>query len=251
MTEQSGAQENEKIHANSGDGGRLIRIGAERVGMQDELYVNGIVNVPQGAHGLVILGHGIERDGDQNISAKMRQQGVLLTDVLNKHGLATLQVDLFSSDEQKLDEETGFFRENIDLMQQRLIGTAEWFLNDSETDNLSIGYLGFGVAGVAALVAAVERPDIPAAVVAVGARPDLAPTYIPRILAPTLLIVAEKDEATARANQDALEQLKAEKQLTPITGVSNVFESQDSVTQLAQGLVDWFGRWLVTIATGE
>ena len=249
MTEQS--DEQEKVHANSSDGGRLIRIGAERVGIRDELYVNGILNVPQGAHGLVILGHGIEHEGTQNISARIHQQGVLLTDVLNKQGLATLQVDLFSSDEQKLDEETGFFRENIDLMQQRLIGTAEWFLNDPDTDNLAIGYLGFGTAGVGALVASVERPDIPAAVVAVGARPDLAPTYLPRILAPTLLMVAARDEAVVKANQDALEQVKATHQLTLISGVSNVFESQDAVTQLAQGLVDWFGRWLVTIATGE
>ena len=251
MTEQSGEQENEKVHANGGDGGRLMRIGTELVGMTDELYVNGILNVPPGAHGLVILGHGIERAGEQNITAQRHQQGVLLTDALNKHGLATLQVDLFSSDEQKLDEETGFFRENIDLMQQRLIGAAQRFLNDSQTDTLSVGYLGFGIAGAGALVAAVERPDIPAAVVAVSARLDLTPTYIPRILAPTLLMAAEKDEAIVKVNQDALEQLKAEKQLTLVSGVSDVFESQDAITQLSQEVAEWFGRWLVTIAVLE
>jgi len=45
-----------------------------------------------------------------------------LTHNLLSAGLVTVLVDLFSSEEQALDEQTKYFRTNIDIMQQRIIG---------------------------------------------------------------------------------------------------------------------------------
>jgi len=48
----------------------------------------------------------------------------LTTQSFYRAGLVTVLVDLFSSEEQALDEQTKYFRTNIDIMQQRIIGVA-------------------------------------------------------------------------------------------------------------------------------
>ncbi len=230
---------NEKaVSADTGSGkGRLVRIAAEAVSL------TGILNIPDHAHGLVILAHGIDaaiQNPHQNIIA--------LAESLNKLSLATLQVDLFSSDERALDQRTDYFRQNLDIMQQRLVGTAQWFLENPSTDNLSIGYFGIDEVGAAALIAAAERPDVVAAVVAAGQHANLAQSYIPRVLAPTLLLAAEKDSATTVVNQQLFSSLQSEKQSELIHGASAIFESEQVFNEVTRLVGEWFARWLVTIA---
>ncbi len=229
---------NEKaVFADTGPGkGRLVRIAAEAVSL------SGILNIPAQAHGLVILAHGIDaavENPHQNIIA--------LSDALNQLSLATLQVDLFSSDERALDQRTDYFRQNIDIMQQRIVGTAQWFTENPSTDSFAIGYFGIDEVGAAALIAATERPDMVAAVVAAGQHADLAQSVISRVLAPTLLLAAEKDTATATANQQLFSSLQSEKQSEHIPGVSTIFENEQALNELTRLVGEWFARWLVTI----
>lgn len=229
---------NEKpISADAGPGkGLLVRIAAEAVSL------TGILNIPAQAHGLVIFAHGIDaavQNPHQNIIA--------LSDALNKLSLATVQVDLFSSDERAFDQRTEYFRQNLDIMQQRIVGTAQWFAENPSTNHLSFGYFGIDEVGAAALIAAAERPDMVAAVVAAGQHTDLAQSYIPRVLAPTLLLAAEKDTTTLTTNQQLFSALQSEKQSELIHGASAIFESEQTFNEVAQLVGSWFSRWLVTI----
>ncbi|GCE19796.1 dienelactone hydrolase family protein [Dictyobacter kobayashii] len=216
--------------------GQLVRIGAEAVDL------NGILHVPQDARGLIILAHGIE-DSQKN----PHQNVIALASAFQQHGLATLQVDLFSSDELALDERTAFFRQNIDIMQQRIVGTAEWFLENPSTDNLSIGYFGMNEVGAAAIAAAASRPDVVAAVVAVGDAGDFGLDYAPRVLAPTLLLAAEGDQEAVDHHRRLLEGLQAEKQLEIVPGEASLFENQHAFDEVARLVGGWFSHWLVPI----
>ena len=229
---------NEKaVSANTGPGkGRLVRIAAEAVSL------SGILNIPAQSHGMVILAHGIDA-----AVANPHQNLIALSEALNQLSLATLQVDLFSSDERAFDQRREYFRQNIDIMQQRIVGTAQWLTENPSTDNLSIGYFGIDEVGAAALIAAAQRPDIVAAVVAAGQHADIAQSYIQRVLAPTLLLAAEKESVTTAVNQQLFSSLQSEKQSESIHGVSALFESEQALNEVTRLVGEWFARWLVTI----
>jgi putative phosphoribosyl transferase len=188
--------------------GRLLSIEAEAV------ELSGILNIPDDAHGLVILAQGIDN------SADLRPHFITMSQLFNQSALATVLVDLFMTDERKLDEETGFFHKNTDIMQQRLVGMADWFLQNEETQNFTIGYFGTGASGAAALVAAAERPDNVRAVVAAGSPIDMIQQYLQGVMAPTRLIAADNDEAGVKMNQAGLASLTMmEKSFEPVKGV--------------------------------
>ena len=174
-------EQNETFHENYN--GRLITVGAGAIDL------SGILFVPEQARGLVILA--LSADEDESSS---HQKAIGIAQVLHARSLATLIVDLFTADEVKLDQETGYFRQNTDIMQQRIVGMADWFLENPETSNYTLGYFAGGIGGAAALIAAVERPDVVRAIVAADGQLDPAHDFLARVLAPTLLIAAEKDE---------------------------------------------------------
>src|SRR5207248_686635 len=138
---------------------------------------------------------------------------------------------------------TGFFRDNVDVLQQRIIGIANWLNETPETQDLRICYFGTGVSGAAALVAAAERPDLPVSVVSIAGRLDLAKDYLSKIEAPTLLLAGENDTTSVNINREGLEQLHADKQLETIPGTTNFFE-QDNAHQVAKLATQWFEQHL-------
>lgn len=216
--------------------GRLVRVGAGAVTRE------GILAHPPDAPGIVILAHGLE-----GAEQTPHQNSLALAGLLNQSRLATLLVDLFDSDERALDETTAFFRENVEIMQQRLIGIADWLLDNPETENLSVGFFGVNVVGAASLIAAAERPDAIAAVVSAGGRANMARDYLPKVLAPALLIAAEKDEPAIKANQEALDLLPGKKQSERVAGASSLFADRETISEVARLAGQWFSRWLVPI----
>jgi dienelactone hydrolase len=205
--------------------------------------LNGIIFLPPEAKGQVILAYGIE-----TIEENPHQTAINLAQVFHAHKIATLIVDLFSSEERELDAQTGYFRRNTEIMQQRIIGLAEWLLENPETAHLSPGYFGSGVAGAAALIAAAERPDIPTAVVVAGGQLEDARSALPGVLASTLLIAAEKDEDTVKSQQGALALLQHNKQFEQVHGSSSLFSDQHSFDEVARLASTWFERWLLPMA---
>ena len=79
------------------------------------------------------------------------------------------------------------------MLAGRLVSIVEWARAFHDTAALPIGLFGASTGGGAALMAAADRPALISAVVSRGGRPDLAGEALPRVQAPTLLIVGSRD----------------------------------------------------------
>jgi len=160
--------------------------------------------------------------------------------VLQDAGLATLLIDLLTPDEEQVDMRTGHLRFDIGLLAERLVGATDWLTQQPNTQNLRVGYFGASTGAGAALVAAAERPDVVAAVVSRGGRPDLAGPALARVQAPTLLIVGGNDVPVISMNDEAMAQLRAEKQLVIVPGATHLFEEPGALEEVARLARDWF-----------
>lgn len=154
------------------------------------------LTLPREAKGLVIFVHG---SGSSRFSSRNR----FVAEVLYEAGLATLLFDLLTEEEGRVDAITAELRFDIPLLIGRTIGTLDWVVSQPALDALSIGLFGASTGAAAALGAAAERPDSVAAVVSRGGRPDLAIPVLPRVKAPTLFIVGERDSTVLELNREA------------------------------------------------
>jgi len=94
------------------------------------------------------------------------------------------------------------------------------------------------------LIAAAKLPDDIVAVVSRGGRPDLAGDYLPRVVAPTLLLVGGLDTEVIELNRIAMDQMTAEKKLVIIPGATHLFEERGTLEEVAKFSIDWFLRYL-------
>jgi dienelactone hydrolase len=212
---------------------RLIRVAAGAVTLEGNL------SLPKGADGIVLFAHG---SGSSRHSPRNRYVAWLL----NEAGLATLLVDLLTSEEEAIDLTTAHLRFDIGLLAGRLIGVTDWLTEHPDTRHLRIGYFGASTGAAAALMAAAERADVVGAVVSRGGRPDLAGPALTRVKAPTLLIVGGNDFPVIDLNRAALAQLHCEKQLVIVPGATHLFEEPGALDQVAQLAREWFKRYLLT-----
>jgi putative phosphoribosyl transferase len=211
---------------------RLVKVSAGRVTLEGNL------SVPDEARGVVLFAHG---SGSSRHSPRNR----FVAGTLREAGLATLLIDLLTTKEETIDARTASFRFDIGLLAERLVGATDWLGQDQETSSLLIGYFGASTGAGAALVAAAARPEVIGAVVSRGGRPDLAGRALPQVRAPTLLIVGGNDLPVIEMNQDALQQLGAEKkQLVIVPGASHLFEEPGTLDEVARLASDWFTRHL-------
>lgn len=164
--------------------------------------------------------------------------------LLNQAQLATLLVDLLTAEEEAIDLRTAQLRFDIGLLAARLAGVTDWLVQYPDTRLLQVGYFGASTGAAAALVAAAERPAAIGAVVSRGGRPDLAGPYLPRVRAPTLLIVGGNDLQVIELNRAAFDQLRCEKELAIIPGATHLFEEPGALDQVAQLAREWFQRYL-------
>src|SRR4051794_36722551 len=81
--------------------------------------LEGNLSLPSEAHGLVLFAHG---SGSSRHSPRNRYVARLL----NEGKLATLLVDLLTSDEEAVDLRTAHLRFDIDLLARRLVGVTDW-----------------------------------------------------------------------------------------------------------------------------
>jgi putative phosphoribosyl transferase len=163
--------------------------------------------------------------------------------VLNKAGFATLLIDLLS--EEEADDREKVF--DTELLASRLTAAAKWVASESEMSELPIGYFGASTGSAAALIAAAESSDRVSAVVSRGGRPDLAWVELPRVHAPTLLIVGGDDEPVLTCNREAFDRMSCEKDLAVVPGATHLFEEPGTLEQVAELAQDWFTRHLTTV----
>ena len=195
--------------------------------------LSGNLTIPDSTMALVLFAHG---SGSSRHSP--RNQFVART--LNGAGLGTLLFDLLTPEEEALDVHTREHRFNIDLLAERLVHATKWTRQQEETRNLRIGYFGSSTGGAAALVAAAELPQDIGAVVSRGGRPDLAGDALPKVQAPTLLIVGGNDHIVIELNEMARDRMRCEVKLEIVPGATHLFEEPGALEQLAKLASDWF-----------
>ena len=77
-----------------------------------------------------------------------------------------------------------------------------------------------------------------------GGRPDLAGGALPRVRAPTLLIVGGDDHRVIELNEEALTHLTSEKHMAIVPGTGHLFEEPGTLDQVVVLARDWFVRRL-------
>lgn len=193
----------------------------------------GDLAVPAGVRGLVIFAHG---SGSNRISPRNRH----IADVLDRGDLATLLVDLLTPEEEDTDLRTGRLRFDMTLLAARLVAFCGWAQRMPELRGLPVGLFGASTGAGAALLAAAQQPRSVRAVVARGGRPDLAGSAIRRVMAPTLLIVGERDEQVLDVNRRAVERMLSDVRLEVVPGATHFFGEAGALDQVAQLAADWF-----------
>jgi|ERR1051326_3348967 dienelactone hydrolase len=200
--------------------------------------IKGDLVLPENAKGAVIFAHG-------SGSSRHSPRNKYVAEVLNRAGLATLLIDLLTTDEELVDIRTAEHRFNIDLLAARLIAVTDWSGKDPRLSRLAIGYFGASTGAAAALVAAAKRRERISAVVSRGGRPDLAYDHLGKVTAATLLIVGEFDRDVIELNRTAAKAMRASNEIKIVPGATHLFEEQGALEEVATLARDWFERNLI------
>jgi len=196
--------------------------------------LHGDLDLPAGATGLVVFAHG---SGSSRLSPRNRA----VARYLREQGLGTLLFDLLTTEEEHVDAASRRFRFDIPFLSGRLRAATDWLLDYLEAP-LALGYFGASTGAAAALVAAAEAPDVIAAIVSRGGRPDLAEDALEQVAAPTLLIVAGDDREVLQLNRGAFDRLRCPKELVVVPGATHLFEEPGALDDVARHAARWFSK---------
>jgi putative phosphoribosyl transferase len=122
---------------------------------------------------------------------------------LNDAKLATLLFDLLTPDEELVDMRTAELRFDIGLLAERLVHATNWAKRQKQTR-------------------------------------DLPGDALPKVKAPTLLIVGGGDEVVIELNEKARAQMRCEVKLEIVPGATHLFEEPGALEQVAKLTSDWF-----------
>lgn len=195
------------------------------------VHLTGDLTVPGEGRGLVVFAHG---SGSSRHSTRNRQVAA----ALNERGLATLLLDLLTPEEE-LNRANVF---DIELLSGRLVAATRWAGEHPDTAGLPVGYFGASTGAAAALRAAATLGVGVGAVVSRGGRPDMAGEWLPRVSAPTLLIVGGADTTVLALNEEAAAQLRCPHELAIVPGATHLFEEPGALERVAELAGDWFAR---------
>ena len=200
----------------------------------------GTLRLPEGSRGVILFAHG---SGSGRHSPRNRR----VAQLLNEARLATLLIDLLTSDEEAVDARTAHLRFDIDLLAERLVVATDWLTQYPDTQAFRLA------ASAPAPVPRPRwwrRPSAPTwvrALVSRGGRPDLGGPALMRVRAPTLLIVGGNDVQVIELNRAALARLRCEKQLVIVPGATHLFEEPGALDEVARLARDWFHRCLIPV----
>ena len=197
--------------------------------------LEGELELPSRAIGLVLFAHG-------SGSSRHSPRNQAVASVLRESGVGTLLFDLLTAEEENEDNVTTQLRFDIAMLADRLAEATQWATH--HLPQYRIGYFGSSTGGAAALVAAAKWGDRIGAVVSRGGRPDLAGDALPGVLAPTLLIVGERDGEVIRLNESAFAELRCQKGLSIVPRATHLFEEPGALEEVARLAANWFQRYL-------
>jgi dienelactone hydrolase len=197
-----------------------------------DAVIDGDLVVPAAASGLVVFAHG---SGSSRLSGRNRA----VAEALQRGGFATLLVDLLTAEEEAVDLRTRQYRFDIRRLGTRVVAAIDWAAADRRVAALPLACFGASTGAAAALVAAAERPAAVRAVVSRGGRPDLAGDLLPRVQAPTLLIVGGADEPVLFLNREAMLRMYATTTLEVVPGATHLFEEPGTLDEVARLALAW------------
>ncbi len=191
----------------------------------------GTLTLPDDAIGVVAFAHG---SGSSRLSPRNRQVAMRIVE----SSVGTLLFDLLGADEAA-DRRNVF---DIDLLARRLGDAVDFLRGDERTGVLPVGLFGASTGAAAALVVAAQRPRDVVAVVSRGGRPDLAGDALPKVAAPTLLIVGGADTEVLALNRAAARRLTCPHELVQVPGATHLFEEPGTLEQVSDLAAAWFSR---------
>ena len=203
-----------------------VQIRAERVLIEGDLVI------PTRAAGLVVFAHG---SGSSRFSRRNRA----VAEVLQRGGYGTLLLDLLTREEELVDEQTREYRFDIDRLGQRVVAAIDWAAGHPALLAFPVATFGASTGAAAALIAAAERPDRVRAVISRGGRPDLAGGALPKVQAPTLLIVGADDQPVIELNRAAMRYMRAPVQLEIVPRATHLFEEPGTLELVSQLALAW------------
>jgi putative phosphoribosyl transferase len=209
---------------------------AVRVSVDPGVELEADLRVPSAAAGLVVFAHG---SGSSRFSRRNRA----VAGVLEAAGFATLLLDLLAPPEAAVDALTGEHRFDIPMLGRRVVAAIDWVRAQPAAPG-AIALFGASSGAAAALGAAAERPDTVRAVVSRGGRPDLAGDALPRVRAPTLLIVGGHDTQVVDLNRRAATRMRTEVRLEVVPGAGHLFEEAGALETVSRLAADWCRRHL-------
>lgn len=171
----------------------------------------------------------------------------LLPRAIEARDIATLSFPLLTHSEAEEDRHTGSWSFELDLLTRRLLQATSWAKQQPQTRDLGIGYTGTSTFATAAFTAAAQLGYAVQAVVSRAGRTDFAVDALPRVTAPSLLIVGERDEALLKMNRRALEQLQCPKRMLVVPGAGHLFDDPGTLEQVGGLAADWFSTHLQRI----
>lgn len=195
--------------------------------------LEGLLVLPSPCRAVVIFAHG---SGSSRNSPRNRHVAA----ALQQAGFGTLLFDLLA--ESEAGNRNLVF--DIELLAERLILATTWLVQRMERTLPHIGYFGASTGAAAALVAAAQPDSRVGAIVSRGGRPDLAGAALPRVDAPTLLIVGSLDREVLGLNRQAMAHMRCKTKLQVVPGATHLFEEVGTLDQGIGHARNWFSQHL-------
>lgn len=206
---------------------QILRIPAAGVTLNADLVV------PVDASGMVLFAHG-------SGSSRHGHRNQFVARTLQEAGFATLLMDLLTSDEDRIDNQTREHRFNIALLADRLAASVAWTAKQEMLKALPVGLFGASTGAAAAIVAADRSPSLVTSIVSRGGRPDLAGEHLATCRTPTMLIVGGHDDAVLVLNEQAKARMTGDVALKVVPRATHLFEEPGALAQVADYAVAWF-----------
>ena len=195
-----------------------------------------MLSIPLSGTGIVLLAFG----GVEGLYNPFNRRIAL---AIRDAGIGTLVMNVLTQAESR-GRRTEYLRFDVRLLAKRLVKATAWLAREAATQNLRPCYFASGTASAAALVAAAELGDKISAVVSCRGWPDLAERALTRVMSPTMLIAAARDDLAVELNEQAYAQLQCEKRIELVPGATDFFDEPEALDRASQLTVDWFLRHL-------
>jgi putative phosphoribosyl transferase len=198
--------------------------------------------------GLVIFCHG-------SGSSRHSSRNKYVAELLNREGMGTLLLDLLTSDEEFIDNQTAELRFNIPFLAARVTeATQQLFKLKPQLQGQSFAFFGASTGSAAAITAASmldKQLNLTAsAIVSRGGRPDMVKKDILNNLKiPTQLIIGSRDTQVIDMNRAAYNEMKQllpkeGKEMVIIPGATHLFPEPGTLDQAANAATAYFSKHL-------